>query len=285
MGLYAVLMTVFLAVATVATGGRVSDVGWRQAWSELGWCLWLVMPLACCLALPSSGHTVAEEKKQPAAAEPSSATLSQALRTRCFWLFALGISLFGLISSGVTLFQQQILAERGLPESVFQAGLAIGLLFGLIANLVGGWALRYIHPTFVLQLGLVLLSGSLLALPLLHTAADAYCQSAVGGLAGGLITVIFFAIWNHAFGRVELGRIQAAAQMLTVLASALGPEIVAFGHQTFGSYLPILVSLAGCSFLLAVAGFFVRVPSAIRGDWSVAVAETNSLPSLQPEST
>ncbi len=40
--------------------------------------------------------------------------------------------------------------------------------------------------------------------------------------------VLFFSVWPRAFGRRDLGRIQGAAQALTVLASAVGPLLLAW---------------------------------------------------------
>jgi MFS family permease len=80
------------------------------------------------------------------------------------------------------------------------------------------------------------------------------------GLSGGMITVIFFAVWRQAFGSAHLGRIQGGAQMLTVLASAIGPLLFAQCAAAFGSYTPVLWTLAPCVFLLSVAALWVTMP-------------------------
>jgi hypothetical protein len=36
------------------------------------------------------------------------------------------------------------------------------------------------------------------------------------GVAGGMLTVLFFIVWKQAFGQRHLGKIQGAAQMLSV---------------------------------------------------------------------
>ena len=48
------------------------------------------------------------------------------------------------------------------------------------------------------------------------------------GLGGGLVMVLFFSVWPAVFGRRHLGRIQGVAQALTVLASAVGPLLLAW---------------------------------------------------------
>jgi len=47
------------------------------------------------------------------------------------------------------------------------------------------------------------------------------------GAAGGVVTVVFFSVWGQGFGRAHLGRIQGRAQLMTVLASAVSPLLLA----------------------------------------------------------
>ena len=90
-------------------------------------------------------------------------------------------------------------------------------------------------------------------LPLLTSHAQLWFLAFLVGLSGGMVTVIFFAVWGRAFGRLHLGRIQGAAQMMTVLASAIGPLIFAQSQRLTGSYLAALWILAPCTLLVSVA--------------------------------
>jgi cyanate permease len=78
-----------------------------------------------------------------------------------------------------------------------------------------------------------------------------------------MITVIFFAIWRRAYGAAHLGRIQGAAQMLTVLASAIGPLLFAKCAELTGSYMPILWVLAPAVAALGVGAVRVALPKAV----------------------
>jgi hypothetical protein len=83
------------------------------------------------------------------------------------------------------------------------------------------------------------------------------------GAGGGVVTVVFFAVWAAAFGRAHLGKIQGAAQVLTVLASALGPVLLALGARAGGSYSATFLALAPVVVVLAVACMLIRPPSAV----------------------
>jgi MFS family permease len=80
------------------------------------------------------------------------------------------------------------------------------------------------------------------------------------GVSGGIVIVVFFAVWSQAFGRAHLGRIQAAAQFVTVIASAVGPLVFARCHARYGSYSPILFALAPIVLLCALSAWRVKLP-------------------------
>ena len=50
---------------------------------------------------------------------PRRATLARALRSPAFWVFALASAAYGLVASGIGLFNESILAERGFAPDVY----------------------------------------------------------------------------------------------------------------------------------------------------------------------
>jgi hypothetical protein len=73
--------------------------------------------------------------------------------------------------------------------------------------------------------------------------------------------VIFFSFWGRAYGRAHLGRIQGAAQILTVFASAVGPLLLARCVDWTGSYAAAFYALALVVAALAVAAAVIPVPT------------------------
>jgi MFS family permease len=107
---------------------------------------------------------------------------------------------------------------------------------------------------------MVLLAGSLVALPHVSTQTHVAIYAAVMGLAGGFVIVIFFSFWSAAYGRKHLGKIQGVAQALTVIASALGPLVLAETVSRTGSYASIFYLLTVVVIVLALLAWFVKVP-------------------------
>ena len=91
----------------------------------------------------------------------------------------------------------------------------------------------------------------------------------VMGLAGGFVMVVFFSFWGRAYGRAHLGRIQGAAQILTVLASAVGPLLLAQCVAWTGSYAAAFYAMAAVVALLGLSALVVPMPDGAR---SVAAA-------------
>jgi MFS family permease len=112
----------------------------------------------------------------------------------------------------------------------------------------------------VLVAALVLITGSLAGLPHVTTYAQVMVYAVVMGLAGGFVMVVFFSFWGRAYGRRYLGRIQGAAQIMTVLASAIGPLLLALSVDATGSYAAAFYALAIAVAVLAGAAAAVRIP-------------------------
>jgi cyanate permease len=64
------------------------------------------------------------------------------------------------------------------------------------------------------------------------------------------------------YGRRHLGRIQGTAQAMTVLASALGPLLLAWWIDRTGSYAAMFRILAGVVGLTAVGALLTPMPRA-----------------------
>ncbi len=274
MGLFSVLLTIGFIAGILSLGAAVPTSGWRAAWSGLALLLAVLVPV-CWLVVrdcpkppvPVEDVPVAisvETSTNNAASPQTEFTLVEALRTPAFWVFVLGTSLFNLVWSAVTLFNESILGAQGFDQAA-----ALGLLstltgLGLLANLVTGAIVTRERIGRILAVGLGLLAAALLAFPGVTSPNQLHAYALVVGISGGMITVIFFAAWSQLFGRRELGRIQGAAQLMTVLASATGPVLMAECEARTGSYHPMFHLLGTTLALLALAAWLTPAPKSSR---------------------
>ena len=106
------------------------------------------------------------------------------------------------------------------PRTIYYRTLAVTALTALVGNFAAGAWADAARCAACSWRRMLLLTGSLAALPHVSTQAHVMAHAVVMGLAGGFVMVVFFSFWGRAYGRTHLGRIQGAAQILTVLASA-----------------------------------------------------------------
>ncbi len=236
------------------------DVGWRALWAGIGVALLGCAVLSALLVRPAvSGWASVTGGDEPPPAAVGH-TLGQALRTPAFWVFAVATSFYGMIAAGISLFNQSILAERRFERDVFLTITALSPAIGLMSNLTTGWLATRWAMGRLLAGAMLLLGGALIAFPFVTALWHVYLYAAAMGVAGGMVTVLFFAVWGQAFGPAHLGKIQGAGQMLTVLASAAGPLLLALSRERFDSYVPLFRAAAAVAAVLAVAAWLTPLP-------------------------
>ena len=186
-----------------------------------------------------------------------------AIATPAFWVFAVGAALYGLVASGIGLFNESILAERGFGPDVYYQTLVVTAMTALAGNFLGGLA-RAARFADAAADGIADRPGPGLS-PRCRTSrrmAQVMAWACAMGLGGGLVMVLFFSVWPRAFGRRDLGRIQGVAQALTVLASAIGPLLLAWCVTWTGSYAAMFRLLAGVIACVAASALVVALPTA-----------------------
>jgi MFS family permease len=287
MAIYSVALSIGFMIAFPVVGSIVQSRGWRAAWFAVGAAILVgLVPLAMLLARrnPESIGIAADDAADGTAAAagsefripssgsnaepgtgtlgPTGYTLGEALRTPAFWTFAIGSALYGLVASGIGLFNESILAERGFGPNVYYQTLVVTAMTGLAGNFIGGWLARFIPLNRLMAISLLVLMAGLLALPHISTMAVAMAWAVMMGLGGGLVMVLFFSVWPRIYGRRQLGRIQGVAQAMTVLASAVGPLLLAACVEMTGSYAAMFYMLSAAVGLVAAAAATVPMPRA-----------------------
>ncbi len=264
MAVYSLLVGIGFIAAFPAVGHAVVRSGWRPAWSAVGWVLVLVLaPLAWLVvrSVPEAAGMQLDGDSEAGHLHLADLSTWEAVSSPAFWVFALSSSIFGLVYSGISLFNQSILEQRGFDATTYHLVLVISTMLGLAANFAGGWLATRWSIQKLMAVGMGVLAAALVALPQVRTFTHVVLYGIAMGVSGGVVTVVFFSVWGQVFGRSHLGRIQGCAQMLTVFASAVGPLLLAETLRQTGSYNLIFQVLAVTVVVLGIACWFVAVPS------------------------
>jgi MFS family permease len=273
MAVYSIVMSIGFMIAFPLVGSLVQSIGWRAAWMWIGVALIVALaPLGWLfvrrspevMGVEHDGVQVGPRGDKPlglSIAEPSSgATWQEAVSTPAFWTFSIGAALYGLVASGIGLFNESILAERGFRPDVYYQTLVVTALTALAGNFGGGWLAMRMPLSTLLAVSLFVLALGLAALPHVSTIVHVMLWATAMGLGGGLVMVLFFSVWPRIYGRRHLGRIQGAAQAMTVVASAVGPLMLAWCVELTGSYAGMFNVLAAVITLTAFAALATPPP-------------------------
>jgi MFS family permease len=277
MGVYSFLMSIGFAAAFRAAA-PMKDADWRVLWTDIGWALVGFLVIAALFTRDPQ-----EDERRRDSVEPTGTgfTLQQAMQTPAFWLFGLSISIIALIGSGISLFNESVLKQQGFSNEIYYQLSQAGFLIGLATQVPVGFAGYYLRLNWLQGVGLALLGACLMWLPSIHTEREVWIYAVGTGVSGGITTVLFFTVWSQAYGRKHLGQIQAVAQMLTVLFSALGPKLFAETFARTGSYTLIFQSLAMIVLGLAGISLFIRVPSPEEAEAPEAADALATAPALE----
>lgn len=294
MGVFSVLMGIGFGGSIEGMGAAILKSGWRDAWFGLALGLFAFIPIGWLFirSTPESIGVAADSSLRESPAVPARVvpgyTLRQALARPAFWTFVLATSAFNLVWSALMLFNQSILDEIGFGRKVAADMLVIFGAVGLAANLVCGAFAKRERLGFLLGLSLTILAGALAAFPHVSTLNQLRAYSAATGVTSGIIMVVFFSVWGQVFGRAHVAHIQGAAQVISVIGSAIGPDLLAHSHARMGSYLPMFSTLAAAMGVLAACAYLVPIPPEPTGDAEelaevpLPTADLAAAPFLQP---
>jgi len=272
MAVYSIVMSIGFMIAFPVVGAVVQSSGWRSAWFAIGVGLLVILaPASWLLARRAGGSedpslqnagTYTGTRRGGALDPPSGgATWQEAIATPAFWSFSVGAALYGLVASGIGLFNESILLERGFGPDVFYQTLIVTAMTALIGNFGGGWLATRMPLTSLLSISMLVLAVGLAALPHVTAIWQVMAWATAMGLGGGLVMVLFFSVWPRVYGRAHLGRIQGAAQAMTVVASAVGPLLLAWCVEWTGSYASMFNILAAVIGALAFVALMTPLPS------------------------
>jgi MFS family permease len=265
MAVYSLAISIGFMAAFPAVGASVQAWGWRTAWMAVGIVILAILAPLAVLVVRHNPESVglAPDGHAPGNETPLAGyTWTAAVAMPSFWVFAVGTALYGLVASGIGLFNESILAERGFGPGIYYQTLAVTAITALAGNFLGGWLAGRVALGRLMAASQFVLAAGVFALPFIGTFAQVMIWATAMGLGGGLVMVLFFSVWGRLFGRLHLGRIQGIAQALTVVASAIGPLLLAWCLEWTGSYTAMFQILAGVVTASAVAALIVSLPDA-----------------------
>lgn len=239
---------------------------WRTSYMVLGLVLMIVVASAAQFLRrdPSERGLQPYGSDRPTSAPPVSPAvlagigLSQAMRTRQFWLLCLAFAGFGYTLQAVM--AHVVIHSRGLGLSPASAATVMTVIggFGVAGRIgLGGLADRFGSKRLLL-VALVMLSLDLFWLMLARQPWAVFVFAAVFGLAyGGTVPQFSYRV-AELFGLRAHGAILGASQFFVALGGAAGPALTGYGFDVLGSYTVPFAICGGVAALGALLSCLVK---------------------------
>jgi MFS family permease len=247
-----------LAVMPFIAQQLITAWGWRSAWTLLGVFTMAtgIIPAVLLMArrpedmslepdqspIPSrqratvARHSAADSRRTSDDPRPERQfTLSQALRTRAFWILAVFSATGFLVQAGVSLHQVGHYIRQGLPGPSAAIMASVFALAQVPGGLLWSAITRRLPVRFVLAI-----SGLCVALGAMGTALSSalawgiLSAAVIGSGVGGLHLLLRLA-WADYYGRQHLGTIRGITLPMQIGGQAVGPVAAGFVFDATGS--------------------------------------------------
>jgi MFS family permease len=260
----------------------IEAYSWQTTWRILSIVLILFVPIAFFFVrnqpedigmLPDGAKTSDETNKNSeqqasatagtaatAAVQEHSWTLSEALKTRAFWLVMICGAIPAMINTGITFQIFPILAEQGIDRMTTAFVLSLIPIVSFTCSLLSGFIVERVKAHRMLSLTFVLNMVAPIILIFAHSYPAVLLFAVVWGIGQGFMNIPLGVVWPNYYGRKYLGSIQGVTHTAGVIGSALGPIQFGFAFDRFGTYSGVLVVSAVIWAIGAILSFLAKPP-------------------------
>lgn len=186
--------------------------------------------------------------------------LSEALKTKSFWLMAVATAVPPLINTGLFFHLYSIVELKGMP--ITMAAFILSLYGGLsfVFSLVAGYIADRINLRYLIFISFIYQFLNILFLDYLSTTILAIMFGINMGIISGIQRVSFKAIWPNYFGKENLASISSFCMTMGVIASSVSPLLIGIFYDSFNGYTETLKLMAILSIIAGVLSFFAKKP-------------------------
>ncbi|MEX2550364.1 MAG: MFS transporter [Nitriliruptoraceae bacterium] len=260
-----------LSLFPVAAAAIIPALGWRGAWIVTGLVVWLVVvPLATWVMIdhprdvgqePDGAEPSSDPEGDARTAFAASFTRAEALRTPMFWAVAGATAATGMIGTGLSFHQIDLLGEQGLTSVQAAANFLPQTFAALGTTLVVGSMVDRFAARWVLATSMLLLTSAMVGVSFVEPGWSAIVYGMSVGAAGASARALEAASFPKLFGLAHIGSIRGVVTAISVGSTAFGPLALSLGRDLTGSYQQILLVLVLFPVAIIVLGLLAPAPT------------------------
>ena len=234
----------------------ITRLDWRDAWIALGFLIWAAIPVLLLarrspesLGLRPDGaspiRSVEGAPLIPGLVPGEDFTLSEAMKTRSFWLLLFSSIPHPLIMTALVFHMVSLVTSKGLDDGLAAQVLSAMALVSLGGTFLAGYLSEKIPNRYIIGASQALLAAAMVWALLIDAPWQALAMGATMGVSAGLSMTTNNVIWPNYYGRRNLGAIRGVTTTCMIGFAALGPFPFGLLFDLTDSYTwPILGFLA-----------------------------------------
>jgi OFA family oxalate/formate antiporter-like MFS transporter len=213
--------------------------------------------------LVADGKRIANKSsKRPPSLPPRDYTLSEARKTRAFWLFTLAQMISALYISGLTFHVVSVFDSVGMDKSAAISIFVPASIIAITVQFIASSISDYIRLKYLLMVFLLGMVSTTSALMFLGESSLSYWMLISGnGVTWGLYIVLAAVTWPRFFGLKNLGAISGFSLSWLVIGSAFGPYLFSLAFYLSGTYEMVAQACLAISIILFILSFRANNPS------------------------
>jgi MFS family permease len=237
----------------VIAQAAIARYGWRTAFAVLGF-------LALAGGFPLTAWLVREKpvgQREMCVSVDVGESVSKALRGRVLWIIAATVCLSAIGVNGAVAHLSALLTDRGVTTQGSAYVIAMIGIAGLTGRfLVGMFLDRFFGPR-VYQVMLLMAVAGIALLSQAHTLASGMIAASLIGLStGGEADITPYMISRY-FGLKRFSTLYAFTHTAHAVGAAIGPVVVGWIFDSFGSYRPAAIQLLALPSFIPVLIMFL----------------------------
>ena len=239
------------AIMPLLARTSITAFGWRGAYVVIGCVILAIIPVLLWLFHNEPGDMGCYVDNDPAtgstAVQNRSFGLStrEAFQQRSFWVLLVAFLIAAFTINGCTVHMVPMLTDRGVS---FEAAAGVASMIGLAlicGRVLAGYLLDKLFAPYV---AIAFLCGPIIGMLLLSQGAAgsvAVLSALLLGLGVGAEVDLIAYLVGRYFGLKAFGEIYGYLFGIFIVGTGVGPLIMGFGFDNFGSYSPMLIVFAG----------------------------------------
>lgn len=220
--------------------------GWRWAYAQLGYLVWIIMLPLLFLIFRNAPKEVdqfidgfepkGKNEDQHKKSNEDSFTLKQAQKTPAYWIMMANSAIWAMVVTAVFFNLLSIFDSLGISETVAAGTYTTYAAASLITQLLVGPLADRGPLQYLLMVCMASLAAGVAVLIFATSPWIAHGYAVLVGISTGLISLVGGTIFARYYGRKHLGKLRGGVLTAQVAGSSLGPFITGVLFDLSGSY-------------------------------------------------